>query len=69
MSVIMADHQALECHQLAEFHQSVDHDFAKAAHMYEDLCANQGYGKSCLNLALLHVMGKGSAFHRLQTDT
>ena len=48
-----------DCHMLAEFYQTVDGDYPKAAALYKKLCDTRDYSRSCAFFGTCLLTGRG----------
>lgn len=51
--------RTIDCHQYAEFLQSVDRNHAAAGALFSELCLQRSHGASCLQAGIQHLSGKG----------
>ena len=51
--------RTIDCHQLAEFYQSVDRNHVEAGKLFREMCLERNHGASCLQAGIQHLSGKG----------
>jgi len=54
-----------ECHQYAEYLQSVKKEPCKAAELFHTTCKEMGFTESCLALGNMHLSGVGESVHQI----
>lgn len=54
-----AHQKTMECHQLAEFYQTIDRNHAAANELFTKLCNERSHAASCFQAGMQYVIGKG----------